>query len=116
MGAMTGRAAGFCAGYGVPGYTNPVGGRGFGMGFGRGRGSGMGFGRGRRNMFYATGMTGWQRAGVGGGAFGGFPAYPQAPSREQEMDALKDQVQYFESTLGDLRKRMQDLESEKTEG
>ena len=30
MGPMTGRAAGYCAGYGVPGYTNPVGGRGFG--------------------------------------------------------------------------------------
>ena len=35
MGAMTGRAAGYCAGFGVPGYANPVIGRGFGMGFGR---------------------------------------------------------------------------------
>ncbi|MBN1863537.1 MAG: DUF5320 domain-containing protein [Victivallales bacterium] len=24
MGSMTGRAAGFCAGYGVPGYMNPM--------------------------------------------------------------------------------------------
>jgi hypothetical protein len=64
-------------------------------------------------MFYATGVTGWQRAGVGGAAFGGYPAYPQAPSREQELCALKDQVQYFESTLGDLRKRLQEIESEK---
>jgi len=24
MGPMTGRAAGFCAGYGVPGYANPI--------------------------------------------------------------------------------------------
>ncbi len=113
MGAMTGRAAGFCAGYGMPGYMNGVAGRGFGMGFGRGRGFGGGGGRGRRNMYYATGMTGWQRAGFGGGAWGGYPAYPQAPTREQEMDALKDQVQYFESTLGDLRKRLQEIESEK---
>jgi hypothetical protein len=29
MGPMTGRAAGFCAGYPVPGYMNPAGGRGF---------------------------------------------------------------------------------------
>jgi hypothetical protein len=27
MGPMTGRAAGYCAGYGMPGYMNPVGGR-----------------------------------------------------------------------------------------
>ncbi|MGI6207796.1 MAG: DUF5320 domain-containing protein, partial [Anaerolineae bacterium] len=31
MGPMTGRGAGYCAGYGVPGYANPVGGRGFGF-------------------------------------------------------------------------------------
>ena len=48
MGPMTGRAAGYCAGYNVPGYMNPVGrrfGMGFGPGFGRGRGRGMGAGR-----------------------------------------------------------------------
>ncbi|MDD4061931.1 MAG: DUF5320 domain-containing protein, partial [Kiritimatiellae bacterium] len=64
MGPMTGRAAGYCAGYGVPGYANPIGGRGYGaFGGGRGFGSGGGRGgRGRRNMFYATSLTGWQRA------------------------------------------------------
>ena len=31
MGPMTGRAAGFCAGYPTPGYMNPYGGR-FGVG------------------------------------------------------------------------------------
>jgi len=42
MGPMTGRAAGYCAGYPVPGYMNPVGGRGYG-GWGRGfRGGGFG--------------------------------------------------------------------------
>jgi hypothetical protein len=29
FGPITGRAAGYCAGYPVPGYMNPVGGRGF---------------------------------------------------------------------------------------
>ena len=29
MGPMTGRAAGYCAGYPVPGYANPIPGRGF---------------------------------------------------------------------------------------
>ncbi|MGZ5424590.1 MAG: DUF5320 domain-containing protein, partial [Candidatus Aminicenantales bacterium] len=45
MGPLSGRAAGYCAGFGMPGYANPLPGRGFGMGFGRGRGAwGRGFG------------------------------------------------------------------------
>lgn len=45
-GPMTGRAAGYCAGYTVPGYINPR--RGYGRGWGRGFGRGWrrGFGRG----------------------------------------------------------------------
>ncbi len=44
MGPMTGRGAGYCAGYQVPGYmNNAVPGRGFGRGFGRGRGYGRRF-------------------------------------------------------------------------
>ncbi|HPN55527.1 MAG TPA: DUF5320 domain-containing protein, partial [Candidatus Omnitrophota bacterium] len=35
-GPMTGRGAGFCAGYSMPGYTNPLPGRGA---LGQGRGS-----------------------------------------------------------------------------
>ncbi|MBN1808339.1 MAG: DUF5320 domain-containing protein [Planctomycetes bacterium] len=51
MGPMTGRAAGFCAGYNVPGYMNPIPGvmgwgRGYGRGFGWGRRGGFGRGRG----------------------------------------------------------------------
>jgi len=38
LGSMTGRAAGYCAGYTSPGFANPVPGRGFGMGFGGGFG------------------------------------------------------------------------------
>jgi len=38
MGPMTGRGAGYCAGFGQPGFTNPVSRRGrFGFGLGRGR-------------------------------------------------------------------------------
>lgn len=59
MGPMTGRAAGYCAGYPVPGYMNPAAGRfmyGVPYGYpaygafwprGRGFGMGLGFGRGR---------------------------------------------------------------------
>jgi hypothetical protein len=42
-GPMTGRGAGYCAGYAVPGYMNPTGGYGR-----RGRGRGRGWGRGFR--------------------------------------------------------------------
>ncbi len=106
MGPMTGRAAGYCAGFGMPGFANPMGGRGCGMGFGRGRGAG---GRGFRNMFYATGLTGWQRAA------GGHPPYAAAPTRDQQLDVLKGQASYFEGALGELRKRIEELEAEKAE-
>ena len=114
MGSMTGRAAGHCAGYAAPGYANPAGGRGF---WGRARGGGGGRGgRGWRNQFYATGLTGWQRAAMGYPAFGGgVPAgvpYPApAPSGEQQLDALKGQAEYFEDTLEGIRKRIEELEA-----
>ena len=41
FGSLTGRGAGYCAGFPVPGYMNPVSGRGVGRGF-----YGSGFGRG----------------------------------------------------------------------
>lgn len=105
---MTGRAAGFCAGYGAPGYMNA--GRGFGMGFGRGRGfwGGRGGGRGWRHWYYATGLPGWARAGVPYAA-----PYETAPTKEQELEMLRDQAEYFEGALGDLRKRIEELEAEK---
>ena len=46
IGPMTGRGAGYCAGFNMPGFRNP--GPRFGRGFGRGMGRvfGRGFGRG----------------------------------------------------------------------
>jgi hypothetical protein len=72
MDAMTGRAAGYCGGFGMPGYTNPDHGRGVGIGFERGRGFGGG-GRRWRNMFYATIRKGWMRLGGFGTPYG-YPA------------------------------------------
>ena len=88
MGPMTGRAAGFCAGYPVPGYMNPVVGRagfyGAGMpavgpygagSYGYGAGYGMPYG-GRVNPWLRRGFgfgrgfgRGWGR-GRGRGRFG----------------------------------------------
>jgi hypothetical protein len=109
MGPMTGRAAGFCAGYGMPGYMNPVGGRGF---FGRGRGFwGRGGGRGRRNMFYATGLPGWARAGFDYPS--GFAGV--APTAEQQREELKQQAQYLQDSLNAINKQIEELEKEKTQ-
>lgn len=52
MGGMTGRGAGFCAGFSVPGYANS---RNFRLG--------LGGGRGFRRIFYATGLPRWARLG-----------------------------------------------------
>jgi hypothetical protein len=114
MGPMTGRAAGFCAGYSVPGYMNPVGGRGYG---GWGRGGGWG----HRNWYYATGLPGWARAGYGlpawGGAinpyaYGGIPAAPGLTA-QQEIDTLKGQAEFLEDSLDGIKKRIEELESQK---
>ena len=111
-GPMTGRGAGYCAGYAVPGYMNPAGGRSY---FGMGRGGGRGGGWGRRNMYYATGLTGRQRFGGGYPAYGGGPyGAPSAPpiSKEQELNMLKDQAEYLKSSLNELDKRIEELEGQ----
>ncbi len=85
-----------------------------------GRGGGFGGGRGRRNQFYATGMTGWQRAAVGYPAYGGaMPAaapyaapYAQPVSAEQQLDALKGQAEYFADALEGIRKQIEELEAQ----
>jgi len=37
---------------------------------------------------------------------------PQAMTKQQEVDMLKSQTEYFESALGEIRKRLDELESE----
>ncbi|MCD4691339.1 MAG: DUF5320 domain-containing protein [Calditrichales bacterium] len=104
MGPMTGRAAGYCAGYNTPGFANPISGRGF---WGAGRG-GFGGGRGHRNMYYATGLPRWDR-------FGGDPyaaTYPAQMTSAQESDYLNDQAKYFQDALENINKRIEELESE----
>ncbi len=105
QGPMTGRAAGFCAGNGMPGYANPVGG---GGAWGRGAFGMRGGGRGWRNRFYATGLTGWQRGAFAPGYYG-VPA--AAPSQEAELTMLKRQSEYLEKALKTIQDRINELES-----
>jgi hypothetical protein len=95
MGPMTGRAAGYCAGYPAPGFMNPVGGR-MGGWFGRGRGRGWGYSG-----------PGWM-----GSAPYAWSPYAEPYSAEQEKQALDGQVKYFENQLESLRNRIAELEAE----
>ncbi|MEW5994720.1 MAG: DUF5320 domain-containing protein [Candidatus Zixiibacteriota bacterium] len=123
---MTGRGAGFCAGYDVPGYMNPAYGRGFGWGrgWGRGfgRGRGMGFGHGWRHGYYATGLPGWARGHAypypyqaGFRAASGTATSSKA-ARTEELAYLKEQARYFTEALDDINKRIEELQkkAEKT--
>ena len=103
LGPMTGRNAGFCAGYPAPGFMNAIGGRSF-LGRGRGRG------RGYRNRFYATGLPGWVRAGYDYAA-NLLPITP-AVTPQQELAGLKRQAEHFQSALDEVKHRMAELEEE----
>ena len=111
FGPMTGRGAGYCAGYSMPGYMNPACGRGF---WGRSRGwfgHGGGRGQGHRHWFFATGMPGWARAGYGGPGYGPA-AYPfaQEMTAKDEMNMLKDQAKFLQDQLKDIQERISTLE------
>ena len=100
---MTGRGAGVCAGYRVPGDANS--GYSAGGAFFGGHG-----GRGRRNRFFATGVPGWQSF-AGNPLPGGmsFSAQPETP--QNELDVLKERAQYLENGLKELQARMEALTS-----
>ena len=103
MGPMTGRAGGLCAGNGHPGNIHTGAGRGCGFGGGRG-GAHQGRGRhGNRNMFLATGLPGWVRAGGGAG--------PESACGDIEKQALTIQAEALQSQLDVIRKRLAQLET-----
>ena len=104
MGPMTGRQAGYCAGFNMPGYLNNAGGRYFGMGFGRGTGFGGRGGRsggfGYRNRFIAKGLA----------SYGGIFA---APNSDQDPDiekrVLNNRVEVLQTELDAIKKRLDEL-------
>jgi len=106
QGPMTGRGAGYCAGYAMPGNANPIGG-----GFGRGRGGGWGRGGfGYRHNFYGPGAYGRPYAGWS-------VPWPgaAAPSTEEEMSALKSQADILKKSLEDIQRRLKELDETKSE-
>ncbi len=109
LGPMTGRAAGYCAGYPVPGYMNPIPGRGrggFGRYWGRGRGRGRGgFGRG----------FGWPGAfypyAYGTAAYGGYPYAAAEVTPQQEASMLKEEARAMQDEIKAINERISELES-----
>ena len=113
MGAMTGRAAGYCAGASEPGYAQPLLGRRYGVDMLRagccwGRGSGAGGGR-LRNMFHATGLPGWKR-------MAGYSPFPGKEDPEIERQVLKNQADSLQSELEIVKKRLAEIEPKGSEG
>ncbi len=98
LGPLTGRRAGYCAGYSVPGYMNDVPGGGRGYGYGRGYrwGLGGGYGRGYR----------W-----GAGYRRGYYPDENLPVGD-EKTFLENELKYLEQRQKDLQKRLGDLGSE----
>ena len=110
MGPMTGRAAGYCAGYNTPGFANSFGGRGMGRG-GFGRGGGGRFGH--RNMYYATGVPGWMRYGTQAPIANPWGAPAPAMTSQNEVEALRQQAEFLQQSLEGINKRLEELTAEK---
>ncbi len=112
MGPMTGRRAGYCAGYGMPGYANPAVPR-MGMGWRCGWGGGRGRGGGYRwrHWYHATGVPGWARYGAPP-AWAVPPVAPYAgpPTPEQEVAFLRNQAEWLKEQLEAIEKRITELE------
>jgi hypothetical protein len=98
MGPMTGRAAGYCAGYSAPGFANPLMGRGRGMAWGRGGGGGLGLAwrRGGRQSF--------------AGSVYPMPAYVAPPGREEQLDILRSQADWLKEQLDTITKQISELD------
>ena len=133
MGSMTGRAAGYCAGYPVPGYMNPIPGAGWGgFGYGRGGGGGRGWGRGygwgrgfgwRGGSYSGYGYPGYGYSGYTygypsygvpyyGNPYFGYP-YVSEMTSQQESEMLKEQAKAMQEDISSINKRIKELESAK---
>ena len=117
MGPMTGRGAGHCAGYDMPGYAQPFPRGGFGRGWGYGRAPGFGRRRWRRfwhhPMGYPMAHPGW--AGFGREPAWGMPAMTYGPytqSPEEELDGLKQQAEWVKNELEAISQRIEEIEGE----
>ncbi len=124
LGPMTGRKAGYCAGYPVPGFMNPYVprlGRGFFwrrwaffgspyFGFGRGRGFGRGF-FWRRWAFY-----GYPYANPAYTSYSAYAPYDVSNlNPEEEKKLLLEETKILQEQLAEIKKRISELEGKARE-
>jgi hypothetical protein len=91
MGPMSGKAAGYCVEQQAPGCASP------GCDSGMGQGYGRGFGRGRGRRFR--------------GGNTGISAAAPAATREQELELLKRQAEYFKTASEEISARIKEIET-----
>jgi len=121
QGPRTGRAAGYCAGYGAPGFMNQA--PGFGYGYGRGRGAGYGRSRGagfrgcRPGWFYNWSYPYYNPVygPVPGSDIYYGPPVP-GPEPEEEKAYLLSEMKILKDQLSMLEKRMAELKTDQNEG
>jgi hypothetical protein len=113
FGAMTGRGAGFCAGFASPDYTNPATGRGFGgqgcSWFARQWAQGPGRGYRWRNWFSATGLPFWARVSPWADQPGVPASGGAAADRDLEIGALRVEAAQLQKTLDRISQRLAQL-------
>ncbi|MFC1552265.1 DUF5320 domain-containing protein [Candidatus Latescibacterota bacterium] len=111
MGPMTGRGAGYCAGFSVPGFMSPLGRQGQGFFRGGGRGGGRGFGRG---FGYAAPVSPYVNQAYypyEDPSLGYDNPDASIDSANQKLEMLKSQADQLESTLKNLKNHIEELES-----
>ncbi len=114
MGPMTGRGAGYCAGYAAPGYASQgLQGLGRGMGLRRGcrsSGRGLGFGQGFGAGFGASQRGAFARGAAARSAGQGFGrAWGQGGADWVEPVAGETEIQAMEAHMGLLERELQAL-------
>jgi len=119
IGPRTGRAAGYCAGYSVPGFMNPLPRFGMGRGFGRGMGRGFGRGFGLRRFGFAPVAPIAPLAPVAP-VTPIEPAYQYQPTKEQELQmlqqeakALEEEQKLIKEDMEAIKKRIEELRKSK---
>jgi hypothetical protein len=104
MGPMSGRAAGYCARFDMPGFANRAWEGNLGAEPGSSREKGSSGGHGWRHRFWATGLPGWMRRN----SYHGF-RQEMLPSSEKQL--LKYQADILKSQLDMVKQRLNELDS-----
>jgi hypothetical protein len=67
-------------------------------------------GRGRRYWYHATGRPGWARWAAP--QWAGYAQPPAPPTRDQEVDMLRDEAEWLKEQLDAINRRMDELSEE----